>query len=184
MQGKSFFSLLDVDKYGGHMVKVRRFRDIICDNMSRTYVYALIYTHICVYAYTHIYGCLHIFARQTVLPLLQFAHYLGHMVILWRFRAHILRIYPHIWQYVFDIRLPVARQPSLPLSHLDIIVGIWSLTDDLCCRYPRTSHVVVLPMWKGTFVALFAWWIFWWAYGHGSTISCLQVGRGEKGDFQ
>ena len=60
MQGKSFFSLLDVDKYGGHMVKVRRFRDIICDNMSRTYVYALIYTHICVYTYTHIYGCLQI----------------------------------------------------------------------------------------------------------------------------
>ena len=38
---------------------------------------------------------------------------------------------------VFDIRLPVARQSSLPLSHLDILVGIWSLTDDLCCRYPR-----------------------------------------------
>ena len=53
MQGKSFFSLLDVDKYGGHMVKVRRFRDIICDNMSRTYI--RLFTHIYVYTHTRTY---------------------------------------------------------------------------------------------------------------------------------
>ena len=42
-------SLLHVDNYCGHMVKVRRFRAYIFDNMSWTYVY--------------------VFARQTVLPL-------------------------------------------------------------------------------------------------------------------
>ena len=43
------FSLLHVDNYCGHVVKVRRFRAYVFDNMSWTYVYA--------------------FARQTVLPL-------------------------------------------------------------------------------------------------------------------
>ena len=40
---------------------------------------------------------------------------------------------------------------------------------------------VVVPICKGTFVASFAWWIFLWAYGHGSTFSCLQGGRRKKG---
>ena len=31
------------------------------------------------------------------------------------------------------------------------------------------------------FSASFAWWIFLWAYCHGSTFSCLQVGRRKKG---
>ena len=43
------FSLLHVDNCCGHVVKVRRFRAYVFDNMSWTYVYA--------------------FARQTVLPL-------------------------------------------------------------------------------------------------------------------
>ena len=43
------FSLLHVDNYCGHVVKVRRFRAYVFDNMSWTYVYA--------------------FARQTALPL-------------------------------------------------------------------------------------------------------------------
>ena len=126
MQGKSFFSLLDVDKYGGHMVKVRRFRDIICDNMSRTYVYALIYTHICVYAYTHIYGCLQIWARQTVLPLLQITHYLGHMVILWRFSAHVLRIYIYIYTHIYDNMCLIYDY--LLQGNLRCLCRIWTLS--------------------------------------------------------
>ena len=36
-----------------NMVKVRRFRDIICDNMSRTYI--RLFTHIYVYTHTRTY---------------------------------------------------------------------------------------------------------------------------------
>ena len=85
MQGKSCFLLLHVDKYCGHMVKVRCFRAFICDNMSCAYAYLClhiciyIYLYTCIYTHTYTYICV---ARQTVLPLLQFAHYLGHMVSL------------------------------------------------------------------------------------------------------
>ena len=50
--GKVGLSLLHVDKYCGHMVKVRRFRACIFDNMSWTYAY----THILLYRYT-LYTC-------------------------------------------------------------------------------------------------------------------------------
>ena len=59
MQGKSCFLLLHVDKYCGHMVKVRCFRAFICDNMSCAYAYLCLRrcTDICVHVYihTHIY---------------------------------------------------------------------------------------------------------------------------------
>ena len=49
--GKVGLSLLHVDIYCGHMVKVRPFRACIFDNMSWTYAY----THILLYRYMHIY---------------------------------------------------------------------------------------------------------------------------------
>ena len=42
-----------------------------------THIYVYIYTYILVHIYTYTHICV---ARQTVLLLLQFAHYLGHMV--------------------------------------------------------------------------------------------------------
>ena len=68
--GKVGLSLLHVDNYCGHMVKVRRFRACIFDNMSWTYAYT--YILLCIYIYIYIYT--YILARQTVLPWLQFAH--------------------------------------------------------------------------------------------------------------
>ena len=52
---------------------------------------------------------------------------------------------PHIWQYVFDIRLPVCKA-----SFVAIIVGIWLLTDDFCCRYDHLFHDIRLPICKAS----------------------------------
>ena len=80
-----FFSLLHVDHCCGHLVKYRCFRVFICDNMSFTYAYLCLYIHIDICTYIHIYT--YVCCKKTVLLLLQFAPYLGHIVSFWRIRV-------------------------------------------------------------------------------------------------
>ena len=152
------FSLLHVDNFCGHVVQFLCFRVFICDNMLCTYAYLCLYIYIYIYTPTYIHIYTYVCGKQIVLLLLQFAHYLGHMVSFWRFRVHVYDNMYLIYTYLVQGNL---RCLCLTTAKKIVVGGRSSRQPSSCIGWMSTQSETRssrVPTWRFTVAECVCFW--------------------------
>ena len=152
------FSLLHVDNCCGHVVQFLCFRVFICDNMLCIYAYLCLYIYIYIYTPTYIHIYTYVCGKQIVLLLLQFAHYLGHMVSFWRFRVHVYDNMYLIYTYLVQGNL---RCLCLTTAKKIVVGGRSSRQPSSCIGWMSTQSETRssrVPTWRFTVAECVCFW--------------------------